>query len=96
VANSGHATAIAGPWVNTVSCEEVGETQRAREMLGFVPQTSAVLSAVIAHQRAGRPRWGVTLTNRRAVANNMIYTLNIKCVGGAYLEEPFERTNRSL
>ena len=22
----------------------------------------------------------------------MIYTLNIKCVGGAYLEEPFERT----
>jgi hypothetical protein len=35
---------------------------------------------------------GVTLTNRRAVANNMIYTLNIKCVGGAYLEEPFERT----
>ncbi len=59
VANPGHATAIAAPWagLNTVGCDEGSEPQRARETLGFVPQTSAALSAVIAHRRAERPRW---------------------------------------
>jgi hypothetical protein len=56
VADPGYATAIACSWagLNTVGCDE---GRRLRVTLGFVPQHSAALSGVIAHRRAGRPRW---------------------------------------